>query len=289
MDRTFTTARLLLDRVLSPERLESRAAFLQTQAPVILMGRGKSGTRLMAWACSHLGLSLGTTPRLPAGDLDHQGFREVCKRLARRNLDVAEPEQVRPRELALFQKAAYEACRWLRFNDPQGVGWGWKWPETYLLMPYVFRTFPQARYVHMVRDGRDVAFKRHSTDDPERPLGRMLIDHLGVAGQPRDIQAAASWEFQVRRYLSFADAHVPAAQRFEMTYEQFCSKPEETMEQLARFLGIPMTDACRHYVHDTLTDGQIAQYRNADPARVQAVEARIAPLLQQLGYRLEAG
>jgi hypothetical protein len=117
----------------------------------------------------------------------------------------------------------------------------------------------------------------------------MLIDHLGVAGQPRDIQAAASWEFQVRRYLSFADAHVPAAQRFEMTYEQFCSKPEETMEQLARFLGIPMTDACRHYVHDTLTDGQIAQYRNADPARVQAVEARIAPLLQQLGYRLEAG
>lgn len=284
MDRTFTRARLIVDRTLSPNLLEARAEFLKCQSPVILMGRGKSGTRLMSWACAKLGLSLGTTPRLPAGDLAHRPFREVVKGLARRNLDVAREEALRDNELNLFRKSAYEACKWLRGEHPDAVGWGWKWPETYLILPYVYRTFPQGRYVHMIRDGRDVAFKRHSTDDPARPLGRMLIERLGVQGKPRYLQAAASWEFQVRRYVEFSRQEIPAENRFEMSYEEFCREPVALMNRLADFLGIPMTEACRDYVAGTLTDAQIGQHHDADPAQLREVEAQIGPLLSELGY-----
>lgn len=285
MDRTLTAFRCWLERGLSPRRNEARREFLRQQRPVILMGRGKSGTRLMAWACSKLGLSLGTSASLPAGDIDHRPFREVIKVLARRNLDVQTLGEVREAELILFQKSAYEAAHWLRLQPGGEHGWGWKWPETYLLAPYVFATFPHGRYIHMVRDGRDIAFKHHSTDDASRKLGRAVLAHLGVSGAPRYLQNAVSWEFQVNSYRTFAQV-IPPAQRFEMTYEQFCSDPQGMMQRIAEFLHLPMTDACRAYIDGTLTAGQIAQYRDADPVQLAAVEARIGPTLKALGYHL---
>ena len=285
MDRTFTEFRCWLERRLSPRRSDARREFLRRQRPVILMGRGKSGTRLMAWACSKLGLSLGTTETLPAGDIDHRPFREVIKSLARRNLDVQVMGDLREPELILFEKSAYEAAHWLRLQPGGERGWGWKWPETYLIAPYVYATFPHGRYIHMVRDGRDIAFKHHSTDDASRKLGRTVLAHLGMNDAPRYLQNAVSWEFQVNAYRTFAQV-IPAEQRFEMTYEQFCSDPQGMMQRIADFLHLPMTDACRAYIDTTLTAGQIAQYRDADPAQLEAVEARIGPTLRSLGYAL---
>ena len=285
MDRTFTEVRCRLERRLSPGHGAARRDFLRRQRPVILMGRGKSGTRLMAWACAKLGLSLGTTETLPAGDIDHRPFREVIKALARRNLDVQTLGELREAELILFQKSAYEALHWLRRQPGGERGWGWKWPETYLIAPYVFATFPHGRYIHMVRDGRDIAFKHHSTDDASRKLGRAVLAHLDMSAAPRYLQNAVSWEFQVNIYRTFAQV-IPPAQRFEMTYEQFCSDPQGMMQRIAEFLQVPMTDACRAYIDGTLTSGQIAQYRDADPAHLAAVEARIGPTLRALGYTL---
>jgi hypothetical protein len=41
--------------------------------------------------------------------------------------------------------------------------------------PYITKTFPHARYMHMVHDGRDIAFKYHLTDDPKRKLGNRIL------------------------------------------------------------------------------------------------------------------
>ena len=39
-----------------------------------------------------------------------------------------------------------------------GGPWGWKEPNTHLLLPYLVRRFPDMRYIHVVRHGLDMAF-----------------------------------------------------------------------------------------------------------------------------------
>jgi hypothetical protein len=54
---------LWLESVLAPQRIVDRRERLAVEHPVILMGRGKSGTRLLAWACTALGVAIGASPR----------------------------------------------------------------------------------------------------------------------------------------------------------------------------------------------------------------------------------
>jgi len=162
-------------------------------------------------------------------------------------------------------------------------GWGWKWPETYLIGPYLHATFPQARYLHLVRDGRDLAFKTHLTDDPRRKLGRALLGHIGALGQPRYLQAAQSWAFQVARYRALCE-EIPPENNLEMRYEALCEDPMREMQRVADFMGVPMNDACRTYVKESVSEGEIGQYRGADPAKISQVEAAIGPELRAWGY-----
>ncbi len=277
---------LLLERALAPGRLAARHARLAAEQPVVLMGRGKSGTRLLSLAVGQLGVALGLTPRLPAADIDHRGFRQTVKALAGRHFAAESLEQVPVADVQRFEQAMERALQLLRSRSPAAPAWGWKWPETYLITPIVYGTFPRGRFIHMVRDGRDLAFKRHLTDDMRRPLGRTLLTRLGMATQPRHLQAARSWQFQVEAYLRFA-AGIPAAQRLELTYEEMCRAPAETVARIAAFLALPFSREAQAWVAGNIQARDLEQYRRAPPGQVREVEALIGDTLVRLGYRLD--
>lgn len=276
---------LLLERALAPGAVTARHARLAAERPVVLMGRGKSGTRLLSLVCGQLGVALGITPRLPAADIDHRYFRQTVKALAQQHFAAEALEQVPPADVQRFEHAMERAWHVLQRRSPAAPAWGWKWPETYLITPIVFATFPQGRFIHMVRDGRDLAFKRHLTDDMGRPLGRAILTHLGMTDQPRYLQAARSWQFQVEAYLRFA-ARIPAAQRLELTYEDMCRAPVETLARIAEFLRLPLTPACREWVQAHIAPRDLSQYRRAPAEQVRQVEALIGDTLVRLGYPL---
>jgi len=276
-----------LEARIRPGRIRAYQSLLEREKPVLVMGRGKSGTRLVSWAISNLGVALGTAENLPAGDINHRPFRQVVKKLAQRNLGTNSLKGIHQGDLAWFQGAVFRVWRMLAQQGELALGWGWKWPETYLITPYVFKTFPNARFIHVLRDGRDVAFKNHLTDDSNRSLGKALLTRLGALGLPRYLQSAFSWQFQVERYMKFS-RHIPVEQRFELKYEELCGDPVGTMERIAAFLGVPMTEACRTYVLRELTATQISQFSKQDPEKIAEVENAIGETLSALGYTLTA-
>ena len=158
-------------------KIKEQADFLSALQPVLLMGRGHSGTRVLSFACMHLGIQLGTSAA--TGDADDRTFTRTIKKIATRNLPPCTPDTVLEKDLIRFQNAVFRY--YTTIGSPQ-TPWGWKFPETYLISAYVARTFPQARYIHMVRDGRDLAFKKHLTDDPKRKLGKKLLAYLDAMG-----------------------------------------------------------------------------------------------------------
>jgi sulfotransferase family protein len=258
----------------------SRSATLAAMSPVVLLGRGHSGTRVLAWMCVHLGVKLGTSSPHVEGDPDDVTFTNKIKALAAHNLDVTSPADVREHALRRFKAAVSKYYAGL--GNPSGM-WGWKFPETYLIAPYVARTFPRARYLHLVRDGRDIAFKSHLTDNPRHRVGKAVLSACHALELPDHLRAAASWAYQVDRFDAFRD-HLPASSVLDMRFEDLCTSPAESAERLSAFLGAPMTDACREYVASGIDTLKVAQYREQDPRLVDEVKDRIGATLRRYRY-----
>jgi hypothetical protein len=263
-------------------------ARLAAERPVVVMGRGHSGTRVLAWALEALGIRMGTLPDKHTGDAQDRRFTGVIKRLAGHAIDRPALAVPPPRSIRRFAQAASGYLDWLRqhVHDRQiRRGWGFKFPEAYLIGPVVDAVFPQARHIHMVRDGRDLAFKEHLTDDASRWLGRRILTRLRALREPHYIQAARSWDFQVRRYTEFEQRLGPRVLR--LTFERLIASPRESMRDVCGFLRLPMTDACRAFLARDLEPGKVGQHRAENPEEVRAVEAIIGDTLDAWGYRRE--
>jgi len=264
----------------SPGVSDEQKFFLEQQQPIILMGRGHSGTRVLSWACSHLGIILGTSDGLATGDSDDQKFTQEIKKIATKNVGIIQAEDANEKDLGQFQKAVYSYYE--RLGRPE-QSWGWKFPETYLIAPYAAKTFPKARYLHLVRDGRDIAFKKHLTDDPSRTLGKNLLSKVDALQLPRYLQAGLSWGFQVDSFDQFR-LSIPEQQIFDIRFEDICLQPFETISGLCTFLQIEFNEECKAYLKEKIDPEKVAQYKENDPALVKDVESKIEETLKRYRY-----
>jgi hypothetical protein len=251
--------------------------------PVVVVGRGHSGTRVVAWMTHLLGIDLGADERIaPSGDPVDRSLRHHLRIVAERAVERGPSDP--PDRLAMirFQRALAGHLR----RRPRGAEpgrWGWKFPESYLTGPAIDATFPSARFVHLVRDGRDLAFKRHLTDVAEHRLARRILRAVDQLDAPHHLQAAASWAFQVERFASFAEG-LPSDRLLTIRYEELVVEPGEQLERLATFLDTPITDDADRYATTMVSSRDLASHRTADPTALADVEALIGTTLALAGY-----
>jgi hypothetical protein len=107
---------------------------------------------------------------------------------------------------------------------------GWKIPETTLVYPWIARRFPQAKFIHWIRDPRDCIMGPHNTDN----LGDFGVE----CPETDDVRKrrAISWYYQYQIMKETPDPESLITVRFE----DFVEKQEETLERLEAFLGIPL-------------------------------------------------
>ncbi len=222
------------------------------RAPLFLLGTPASGADALARALGRLpGLSLHLRPR---------ALREVCA--------AALLERWAPWRARLFLRMS---CRWL-----QRVGLdGDQRPlvrseDAGMVLPFLAGVFPDARFVHLVRDGRTVAALRARGGDPlERPswwLDRPLPDE-------RRARALALWQRSVAG-VRFGLGHLPAHRWSELRCEDLAADRDACARLLA-FLGLPSAAAeeCRE---------ALAALPSA--AAQGPVSDEVRELLDQLGY-----
>jgi hypothetical protein len=99
--------------------------------------------------------------------------------------------------------------------------WGDKTPRYVEHIPFIADLFPDARFVHLVRDGRDVA-----------------LSYAKVPFGPKTVaKAAALWARRVR--IGVTDGRRLGDSRYkEIRYEDLVDTPEETTRALCAFIGI---------------------------------------------------
>jgi sulfotransferase family protein len=166
-------------------------------------------------------------------------------------------------------------------------------PETAFVAAAAARAFPEASFVHMVRDGRDVVCSllergwlsvgRAGRDDAGHAFGaepRFWVeaerrDEFRTASDAR--RAAWAW----RRYVEAARSF--GGRVLEVRYEVMTGQPGDVGTALAEFLGAPAAPlaAALGRAHAE----SVGRYRrDLTEAQLADVEAEAGPLLRELGY-----
>lgn len=212
--------------------------------PVVATGRGGSGTRLLSMLLQEHGVFLGN--RLN-GSEDSIEWIEVQYEFAVSKLTDGAPVRGRWHE-ALSGCAENILTRGQRKEEQL---WGWKLPETMLILPEVVHAFPNAKIVHLVRHPVDTCLRStHVTSRTDHPVGaatlRAAYSWLGWRGDPGDdddyIRNSASWVFQVQGAIQFG-RELGSNRYLEIRFEDLCADAQTVSDAIARFLDIPETSS----------------------------------------------
>jgi hypothetical protein len=133
------------------------------------------------------------------------------------------------------------------------------------------RIWPRARFVHLLRDGRDVA--------------RSCIG-MGWAG---NVWTGAERWIEAERLWSELRPRIEPGRRHELRYEDLIRSPERELERLCAFLGTGFDPAMLEYHRGTSYErpdpSLVGQWRKKlAPRELALLEARIGPLLRERGY-----
>jgi hypothetical protein len=96
-------------------------------------------------------------------------------------------------------------------------------------IPFLARTFPEAHFIHLVRDGRDVALSYLAADFGVESLG----------------EAAIYWRRFVR--TGYRDGRRLGGRYREVRYEDLLEDPERVLRSLCEFVRLPYDPAMLRY------------------------------------------
>lgn len=252
--------------------------------PVVVCNKSHSGSRLLAALLADAGLFLGAHRNESEDAWD---LLPVVRYLVIRHHPAYDRLAQDPLVPDLLEAAL---ARHLE-GAPPGRPWGWKLSETGFALPALARLLPRLRVIHLIRDGRDVAFSDHTgptdafwrkvmfgRDDIRRWRGRPLS---GPAYRRRPhLYNAQHWVNAVATARRFGAALGPRYR--ELRYEALCARPAESLAELLEWLGIE-ADAAALAARRAIRPA-IGRFRQAPPRRLAAVLPIIAPLQAELGY-----
>jgi hypothetical protein len=132
-----------------------------------------------------------------------------------------------------------------------------KSPRNVLNLPPLAETFPEALFIHIIRDGRDVA---------------LSLLEMPWARPENVIQAARYWRRRVQRGR-MAGRALGRARYLEVRYEALLENPEEIVRSICQFIDLPFDSAMlRYYEHEDLFD-----QRSKPPSTIKAKGSKTPP------------
>jgi hypothetical protein len=168
---------------------------------------------------------------------------------------------------------------------PSAARWGDKTPMNTFYLDRILSVFPNALFIHMIRDGRDV------------------VKSMLEAGRYKTIhEAAARWIRSVQIARDFGKKY--QGNYYEIKYEDLVKAPKDKIQVICNFLGLEFVGSMlRHHENQsTLTDidkyshlsnvkapistasvGKWRKYFNT--RKIEELYDRMGPMLESLDYK----
>ncbi|MGH2979421.1 MAG: sulfotransferase [Solirubrobacterales bacterium] len=246
-------------------------------SPLVIGGTGGSGTRVVTQIVFRAGRYMGARVN---NSLDARPFARFDWRWGLRYLQRRFGEWTPEFEAELVRAHDEAVQRHLAAAGGDPVAWGWKHPHSYLMLPFLHQRHPGLRFLHMVRDGRDMAFSEN-----QYQAERYGPTALGArwAG-PEPVRSAAYWAWG--NTLAADDGQELGEKYLCVRFEDLCADPVPTVRRLLGF-AVPDADVDR-FMEGSLRDisppASLGRWRDAPPEEVAAITEAAGPALARFGY-----
>jgi hypothetical protein len=269
----------------------------KTHAPVFLIGVTRSGTTILRQLLrKYLDINFGTEGKFITRL--YKKFHTYGNLAVPTNLDRLLADLTRERcfmrwrefygfrlDVPRFKAELQElTCRavvdavFQQFADFAGrVRWGDKTPSYIMDLPVLATLYPEAQYIHIIRDGRDVALS----------LQKLYF------GPKNPLYAGLYWKKRVHLGRTFG-ACLPASQYYELRYEDLLQNPTEIMIQLARFVQIDsnydvvIKRIQQQIAQDVKSENFFKWKHEMTEDQIRKFEKVSGDLLKELGYEVSA-
>ena len=241
-------------------------------SPVVLLGKGGGGSRLLSLIAEDSGIFLGNDVNISGDCMDiviavYQSVIEKYKCKAEWQKDIIVP-QLKLAAAKMLNKyisftgtpsdnpdsATIPPSKGVPFRagdvriDGTKILWGFKLPENMLLLPEINSAFPNARYVHMLRNPAETCLRRtHMTARLDNQVGRVTLPlayrsaGLGVEQilkDPPELHNAYTTLFQLKNALEYCKGNFNSNKYYELNFDNILNSPTETRNKLCDWLGV---------------------------------------------------
>lgn len=233
---------------------------------------GGSGTRAVARILREAGLYTGVelNESEDAWKLGDYSDRWINVLLSHR--DGSLPADVERAMLDDLEVLLSEHCAPLEPGRP----WGWKEPRSIYLLPFFHRQLSALRFLHVVRDGRDMALSANQNQ---------LRKHGDAAPIPFDLSPAersmALWSWVNLTAARYGEEHL-GDHYLRIRFEDLCARPVEVAGRMIEFLGLTGDPTAAS--HAVATPASLGRWRAEPRATIEALEKQGGAALVELGY-----
>jgi hypothetical protein len=230
-------------------------------SPLVIGGTGGSGTRIVTRLVRLGGRYMGSDRNASE---DAMPFARFDWEWGVRYLASGEsPAMVRAFEDAVAEHLA---------SRPDGGAWGWKHPHSYLLLPFLGERLPEVRFIHVIRDGRDIATSENQQQ--ARHYGPLL----GRPDEPEEVRSAAWWAWANLRAREHGESL--GGRYLLVRLEDLCADPVAQARRIDEFTG----GAAENSAGEVESPGSLGRWRGCDRALIDEIEAACRGALRHFGY-----
>jgi hypothetical protein len=160
-----------------------------------------------------------------------------------------------------------------------GARWGWKAPRSIYLLPFLHAHFPKLKFIHVLRDGRDMAFSKNQNQ--LRKHGRAVLNWRERWFCPKPMRSLLLWERVNRRAAEYGEAQL-RNNYHRVRFENLCQAPVETTKRIMKFLEADV-DAESVARAEISPPSSIGRWRE-HPSLLSKMESAAAISLRKFGY-----
>jgi hypothetical protein len=241
--------------------------------PLVIGAVGGSGTRVFSKISRHAGVFMGE-------HVDDQEDSQPVSRFygefasdylaANGRLDERRRDQLSAR----LAECLSEHLEGLPGPDHQ---WGVKNPRSILMLPFWHERFPAMRFLHVVRDGRDMAYS-----DQENQIRRHGGPVLGAdVDRPQPERAILWWARINGAAADFGEAKL-GRRYMRVRLEDLCARPKRTIRSLFDFLGSEAR--LKPAMAEVIPPPSLGRWRKHPDAEVSRLAMLGRDALERFGY-----
>ncbi|MCT7989010.1 sulfotransferase family protein [Laspinema olomoucense] len=170
------------------------------------------------------------------------------------------------------------------FQAEEHQPWGWKNCRNMYLLPFFHRMCPQMKFLHIIRDGRDMAYSKNQNQLLQ--YNSLFLSAMEQEQWCSPVQSIALWSRINLWVAEYGEKNMPG-QYLRIRFEDLCTAPVATIGHIFEFFGLQGN--AQEIARDEVSPpDSIGRWRNEDMPTLELLHQVGVTALRKFGYGITA-